>query len=1050
MPLNSTQEARKPESLCDEQNLLPVRYALTSEENPPLEATQLKRDSLPELTEYKFTLRTIQTGYIFIYWNGLPDIAVYEVTQRGFSRLTECGYTGSSTIRIPKDQKKFYIRYLRIYAIEHTNGGEPLWKLAAKNLKADMTTLMQEVDLNDTDNNFHAPLPTFKRYVEEFRSKPGYLAYLPCWGENVEHLHFSPEAMPHKVTDRHKRWKASSEEMTSEKGVEPFCAETRLVALYDCVGNLLDCVAIHAKSAQAIVYFQQWHAPLVYTSLLIDGVVEKRKQRVKAEWQQERARRHAASVRAMNDPRRLAMATCHGQQSVRHDEEVLRMRMEEDIARNPCPVEKGTSNADFLKKLDSDIALDPERETYLIDLTNRLTQLRNSMEKLITDWTRLLSHDDKKYSLKPTLLQAFKSEDQSSSSQEKFAEPLTLSRGKIFSACHIGIADMDPYLPSLKDLFKNNKVYSDLWKEVMGKGGVPEEEFSVWLHTLLPFVGFQAKNGTLNDGVLTQILDVCANRLHVTSPTQNRRSKDIGYLFTESLVFFSGNDSPTESQMYELGELIQNPAVSEKILSDGLNPIPAMYLEHWSRGTSREAFEGTLAKAEEELTQATSRAERAGRKLDRYLRHLEKLKSVTPVWHSKSKAGTVKTRNQKNWQKKEKILAHKVSETKRITQKQQRLLEEITRTSKVDALNQGIATLSLMASTANLAVMAKEISALHSKGQSTKEIVALLKMTPSIMSFITEVRQLFLQQAARKLFLNTYIAVSGAGVVADLFDMISRSENMEAFISGGIADFSGMALVLLPRLVPTLGMLIPAAGVLMLLFVGGTILYIALKDDEEVAFLKNNLWSNTWGNFDNRAIKEGLKNGKLDEEKVKIINNSLLPTPKIWQNAKSIVEEHLSLFSAPAVTIGLDKQALYVSIRAWRLSSNDILDITLSIYGTSTWLNGPITSQNPASRQKIGPEFLIRDAIETGAPQYLLFEAYFDMIRIREYINGLFMTHFIEEMECVIEMKIGDFQLAPQRYVVNTNDPWINPTKEAIEKLRTATWLPVPEDANLC
>ncbi len=98
--------------------------------------------------------------------------------------------------------------------------------------------------------------------------------------------------MPHaEDAARFKRWKASADAMCTKRE-EPFCAETRLVALHDCVGNLLDCASIHSSSVQAISYFQQWHAPLVLSSLLTDNIVEQRKRRAITRWEQEIGRAH--------------------------------------------------------------------------------------------------------------------------------------------------------------------------------------------------------------------------------------------------------------------------------------------------------------------------------------------------------------------------------------------------------------------------------------------------------------------------------------------------------------------------------------------------------------------------------------------------------------------------------------------------------------------------------------------------------------------------------------------------------------------------------------
>ena len=77
---------------CKLRPILPARYALTSESKPPLESSAISgKNDLVKLNNYHYTLRTIQTGYVFIIWDGLSDkdILVYQAERSRFREVSD-------------------------------------------------------------------------------------------------------------------------------------------------------------------------------------------------------------------------------------------------------------------------------------------------------------------------------------------------------------------------------------------------------------------------------------------------------------------------------------------------------------------------------------------------------------------------------------------------------------------------------------------------------------------------------------------------------------------------------------------------------------------------------------------------------------------------------------------------------------------------------------------------------------------------------------------------------------------------------------------------
>jgi len=1017
--LNSLAEAKAMKSICAEQHILPVRYALSSEASTPIDGTPLHCSLLPKLKSYRFTLRTIYSGYIFLTWDGAPDIFAYTATLKGFTPLMEKCPPGGPTIRIPRDKKQFYIRYVRIPSGKEDQTGQDLWKLVAENLKKHKSDLMQQVTLEE--GRYDALVDEFSKYVEEFRKKPGYLAYLPCWKENQSILHVPDKEMPSDQESPH-RWYASCEHLAHREAKNQFCEDARFVALHDCVGNLLDCASIHAKSAATIAYFQRWHSPLVTTSILIDEVIAAMKNREQGEWDQDIKEKYADFVKDAEEDKYLRKIYNNPAPSTRDPDKSIA----EYKASHPSPETMETTS--LLRKQSRFIDINfKDRDAYLNEQKKNRENLRDSAKVLIDDWIALLKYDDKNYSFVPTMTKVFESDDQKKPpNTDKLADPLTLARGRIFTLCHTGISDLEIYLPGLDDLFTKESAYIQLWKDVIGKGGVPQQEFGGWLLILAPFVGYRVHQNDLKDSVLKNILQYSCKRMGVPSPLDTPSPKeedskegvDIGCVMADIFALSSSAwGVPHESVFQDLAK-----KTGERIFGDALPIITKKYVE-------------VLSEGKQEAVAVRD-----------YIQRLQQVRRIVPLKRNPHTGGVVMSWKGEEWATAKSARAPEEEMRAKLRQiDEQAAHAEAAYTGKLPkakALSQGVAVIALVISVADVADLTKRLTSRSKKEGVTGAALGLAKLIPSAMGLVQSVRAVFLREAIGGLFGTIVAAAPTVDALVEIFDLYRRSDN--AAIAGQvIMGISGTALLCASGIAGWLGVaVIPVAGIILLTYIGGLLLYNLYKDDKDVAFLKNNLWSNLDSGEDFPEIQRKLRSEYVDAEKITIGKDGsiALPSPETWQKAFKEVVDYLPVSAAPSVIIGINKKVMYIRIQSWDVIPDDTVQMTFKISAFYRKYEIAFPGEESLCQNiDIDNRFLLRDAINVGAPQYVLFEAYFNMRRIEAAVKELFAGNVLCGSTCTIRVTYGNHEVFAKSLNVNfAGKLWINRTDEAEAKLNEA------------
>ena len=978
----SRNEFRAPISqvmYCSEKHIFPVRYALTSEAHPPIWGQPIYSAHLPKLKSYTFTLRTIQKGYIFLFWKGCYNVVCYRAKDKMFMDAFENTDEGKPTITIPHGVNTIFIRYLDI-----PDGGRPLdpstLKKIAENLRSENYKYMQEVRLDE--NVYAASVDCIASYVEEFRENTGYLSYLPCWGYNNHILKFSRKALPYMDEARRStRWKAAACGM-GEKRTDRFCSSTYLVALHDCIGNLNDCVSIHHSSHKAISYFQQWHAPLVLSSLLIDTIVERKKQKAVSQWRMERGNTHfnlALSIR---------------------DEKSLERAIRDDLAAHPCPVKiNGTHRDDeaFMQRVDGVDIHAEERHMYLRMLTTEIKAVCDSLTVLAADWSALLACKER-YSLSDTLLHVFKSDDQQTCPADVLSSSLTMLRGEIFCLCQMGFAGMPAYDAALDGLFEDSAVFQTLWKDVIGKGGVPQGSFSVWVYNLLPYISYRAEKFGIRDSVLAQILDTCAARLRIPSPTQNREGVTPLQALQKALMLIHPSESD-ESLLTYIGKLSEiDPYIA--LVKDGLLNIlpedspPAPERDGNTAGQTdggSDTRQGDVYKHQEERAQGKD----------------EEKKTANP---------------QKMYREQDQAIL------------QDRQTPSLLRYTTVkEALSAATRALGIAASVGNLAVMAEEVLKASKQGDLTGGLYSLGKALPSVLALTEEFRALCLRQTIGPLFAKVVVAGGAVAAGATFLEMRDQEENALAITSKMAAE---LALLLLPYAAGNL----PLAGILILVNILGTTIYDTCRDDDEIVFLKNTIW--------NRREKHALyytaleirdeKRFIFDDKEVKIDNNIYVPSSQIWGNVRETVGEQIAKFAFPDITIVMNEQILYVLIRSYRLYFGEKLDININIQieymETMTYFSP--TFPQISKHYEITPTPVHEEKINTD--HYMLHEIVFSRKDIFSSLRKK-PTKQYKRTRCLVSIATNGLPLDQRSYTVDEDSSWLNSAPELKNRLALLT-----------
>ena len=168
---------------------------------------------------------------------------------------------------------------------------------------------------------------------------------------------------------------------------------------------------------------------------------------------------------------------------------------------------------------------------------------------------------------------------------------------------------------------------------------MPQGSFSVWLYGMLPYVEHRVRKSGIMDSVLGRILDTCAGRLHLSSPTQNREGMDPGYALLDSFALVAKRRDPEDASLVRLGELA-SLEMWNSIFKDGfLKPIQDDYLSVWSRG--KKVTENVVETLEKRLARVTKEQRDIERRL-RYLSTCEKLVPPAPPRGGRGNAETIR------------------------------------------------------------------------------------------------------------------------------------------------------------------------------------------------------------------------------------------------------------------------------------------------------------------------------------------------------------------------------------------------------------------------
>lgn len=490
---------------CKLRPILPARYALTSESKPPLESSAISgKNDLVKLNNYHYTLRTIQTGYVFIIWDGLSDkdILVYQAERSRFREVSGHGYGNCPhCVKIPDDPEitEIYIAYVRLpdlcaksaeeqeepedkwqavdrnslekepgttstkkqtnaqqpAAEEQSDSSTPLWKLTAENLLKENKKRMQRVTLRAAP--YSAPRGEIFKLVEEFRpqKETQRLHYLRTWPKSRIFLRSYPDtAIPEEC------WEASVDQgyHVHESVYDLYLPEdTVLVALHDSIGQVYDCASIYSKSFAGMRNYERFHSHMHTSGFLSQGALESW---AKSLADKAKANQKDLVLRYNLDPRLIATAD-QAQPSTGetgayrflpftpprpHD--ALASDLDEidealrDVAENQVrSLNRYNPKADYRYQ-----ALFKQQdivkfEPYRQQCQKAMEAFAQESQLALVDWFALLGADNsKQYSFGWTLREIFDSPDQHEADSTETAKPLTHARDAVFTDAHFHIS----------------------------------------------------------------------------------------------------------------------------------------------------------------------------------------------------------------------------------------------------------------------------------------------------------------------------------------------------------------------------------------------------------------------------------------------------------------------------------------------------------------------------------------------------------------------------------------------------------------------------------
>lgn len=281
---------------CSFRHIIPVRFALCTHTDctiPDNVSRAFKPGAnLPEVN-HAYTLRTLDSGYVFATWSSNPteeNIAVFAAKGSRLTMLDGPRSTGFAsrpdTIAVPREVEQLYMLFIRIPQSEGeypSDRDKKIWKEMRKNLATDPYGQMQLVTLGKAVNPglrqysyeasttcFHADdLP---KHVEEYAEEPGCLLRLRQEGTGVnlfeerkpaESREWSPQELCGRLSPW-KRWDASATPFHGGKRVPPSTHhDTHVACLGDPVGMIYDMVAGYSAGLEDISLYARWHEPMI-------------------------------------------------------------------------------------------------------------------------------------------------------------------------------------------------------------------------------------------------------------------------------------------------------------------------------------------------------------------------------------------------------------------------------------------------------------------------------------------------------------------------------------------------------------------------------------------------------------------------------------------------------------------------------------------------------------------------------------------------------------------------------------------------------------------
>lgn len=466
---------------CRFRRVIPVRFALCTHTDctiPDNVSKAFKPGARLPAVNHRYTLRTLDSGYIFATWStqlSEDKIAVYRVKN---GRLSAVGNTYADVlgctddaIIVPGKVKQFYMLFIRIPESEEewpNDRTREIWKEMRKNLAADPFGQMQLVTLGKAVNPglrqysyeasstcFHADdLPL---HVEEYAKNPGGLLRLRQENLGVK-LFERPqpekdkEWSPRDLCDRlsaRQRWDASATPFyqkslatSSDDADQPTTHhDTHVACLVDPVGMIYDMVTAYSAGLEDLSLYARWHEPMI-----VSGELTRL-------YEESEGRKNSSSLAPYN-----AFKEKH---------------------------------------------------------TKALNALEDRLKLITGTWQALMQDTRPVYSFQFQLENFFLSDDQNSpspidpatafDSDEIPADPLTVARLAILAGAFHNIASRPQIFPALDTMLAQGAPFADLFQRTVSEGGVPGSEYGLILTSLTHYLTERAKKKETLQSVLPLI-----------------------------------------------------------------------------------------------------------------------------------------------------------------------------------------------------------------------------------------------------------------------------------------------------------------------------------------------------------------------------------------------------------------------------------------------------------------------------------------------------------------------------------------------------------------